>query len=299
MLIKFNASRISLHHNLFTDSTQRNPLVSTDNAATPPTDTTADVRNNLVANWQGGSGTIIENGARVNAINNFYASPTSPPRDQEQALFVNPPGPRVPTFTRAGTSAPTRPPLPSTKSATRAARLQPVPSPPKTRVWLPTAWSRRQAPSPRDALDQQHISSIKLPSCATVFVKGLYYHVLQRAASEAEVQTWLGTLGVAPGAARVWLAIRAFFDSPDFREIAVTPSGYVTALYRAALGQDPDSERLAFYTREILVRFNTLLPVFLGSPEFMAARRQMPPDALVLTSSRRLWGAPRTRSRSR
>ena len=166
-------------------------------------------------------------------------------------------------------------------SATRAVRLQPVPVATEDTCLAAHRVVAEAGAQPRDALDQQHISSIKLPSCATVFVKGLYYHVLQRAASEAEVQAWLGSLGVAPGAARVWLAIRAFFDSADFRAIAVTPSAYVTALYRAALGQDPDSERLAFYTREILVRFNTLLPVFLGSPEFMAARRQMPPDALV------------------
>lgn len=88
MLIKYGASRISLHHNLFVDSTQRNPIVSTDDAGTPATDTTVDMRNNVVWNWGFGFGTMIFKGARANVVANFTSSPGSPLVDQGQGIVV-------------------------------------------------------------------------------------------------------------------------------------------------------------------------------------------------------------------
>ncbi len=88
MLIKYNPSRISLHHNIFAHAQQRNPQVAIDNAGTPATDTTLDMRNNLVWDWRVGYGTLIWSGARANVVNNFYSSPRSSAKDQKQALVV-------------------------------------------------------------------------------------------------------------------------------------------------------------------------------------------------------------------
>ena len=88
MLIKYNPSRITLHHNIFVDSTQRNPIVSTDDAGTPATDTTVDVRNNVVANWGIGFGTMIFKGARANVVANFTSNPDNLELDQAQGVVV-------------------------------------------------------------------------------------------------------------------------------------------------------------------------------------------------------------------
>ncbi len=88
MLIKYNPSRISLHHNIFVHAQQRNPQVAIDNTGTAATDTTLDMRNNLVWDWAGGYGTLIWSGSRANVVNNFYSSPRSFPKNQKQALVV-------------------------------------------------------------------------------------------------------------------------------------------------------------------------------------------------------------------
>lgn len=75
MLIKYNPSRISLHHNIFTDAAQRNPNASIDNSSTPATDTTVDMRNNLI--WKFGAGTVVHRGAWGNVINNYYSKSTN------------------------------------------------------------------------------------------------------------------------------------------------------------------------------------------------------------------------------
>jgi subtilase family serine protease len=89
MLIKYDASRISLHHNLFVESTQRNPIVSTDDAGTPATDTTIDMRNNVIWNWGFGVGAMLFKGARGNVVANFTSSPDSEGHiDQSQGVIV-------------------------------------------------------------------------------------------------------------------------------------------------------------------------------------------------------------------
>ena len=88
MLIKYNPARISLHHNIFVHAQQRNPQVTIDNAGTAATDTTLDMRNNLVWNWGTGYGTMIWYGPRANVVNNFYSSPQSSAKNQKQALVV-------------------------------------------------------------------------------------------------------------------------------------------------------------------------------------------------------------------
>lgn len=88
MLIKFNPSRVSLHYNIFVSAKQRNPQAAMDNAGTPATDTTLDMRNNIVWDWHGGYGTLIWYGALANVVNNFYSSPRSLAKHQKDALIV-------------------------------------------------------------------------------------------------------------------------------------------------------------------------------------------------------------------
>lgn len=88
MLLKYGARRISLHHNLFVNSTGRNPMVNTDEAGTPPVDITADVRNNVIWNWGVGVGIMIVKGAHANVVANFTSSPASLPLDQAQGVLV-------------------------------------------------------------------------------------------------------------------------------------------------------------------------------------------------------------------
>lgn len=88
MLVKYGASRVTLHHNLFVESQSRNPSVSIDDAGTRATDTTLDMRNNVVWGWDTGYGTLVHHGARANVVRNYYASPRSSAFDQGEALLV-------------------------------------------------------------------------------------------------------------------------------------------------------------------------------------------------------------------
>jgi pectate lyase len=75
MLIKYNASNITLHHNLWVGGKNRNPQVSVNDLGTPATATTLDMRNNVVFDWKAGAGTAIHHGARANVVANVYSSP--------------------------------------------------------------------------------------------------------------------------------------------------------------------------------------------------------------------------------
>jgi hypothetical protein len=88
MLIKYNARRLTLHHNLFVRGSSRNPSAGVDDAGTPATDTTLDMRNNLVWDWGNGYGTLIHHGATANVVANFYSSPGNSVSDQKDALIV-------------------------------------------------------------------------------------------------------------------------------------------------------------------------------------------------------------------
>jgi hypothetical protein len=88
MLIKYDAARVTLHHNLFTTSRQRNPQARVDDAGTRATETTLDMRNNLVWDWAGGYGTLVWYGPRANIVDNFYASPGGSRAEQAAAILV-------------------------------------------------------------------------------------------------------------------------------------------------------------------------------------------------------------------
>jgi hypothetical protein len=81
MLIKYDPSRITLHHNLFLHARQRNPQVRIDNLGTPAMDTTLDMRNNVVWGWGNGYGTLVWYGPRANIVNNFYSNPSGSDND--------------------------------------------------------------------------------------------------------------------------------------------------------------------------------------------------------------------------
>jgi hypothetical protein len=76
MLLAFKQSRITLHHNLFIDASQRSPQVTFDDSTerAQDTDTTLDMRNNLIWNWRGGYGSRIRYGGQANVVDNFYSS---------------------------------------------------------------------------------------------------------------------------------------------------------------------------------------------------------------------------------
>jgi hypothetical protein len=88
MLIKYNSSRITLHHNMLIRARERNPQVRVDDAGTSATDTTVDLRNNLVWDWGPGSGTLVWFGPWTNIVNNFYSNPSGSTNDRNQAIIV-------------------------------------------------------------------------------------------------------------------------------------------------------------------------------------------------------------------
>lgn len=88
MLIKYRASRVTLHHNVLVAAAQRNPQASIDDDGTVAADTTVDMRNNIVWDWRNGSGTMVRNRALANIVGNVYASPSSSPAARARAVMV-------------------------------------------------------------------------------------------------------------------------------------------------------------------------------------------------------------------
>lgn len=150
MLIKYNPSRVTLQHNILTESASRNPQVRTDNSGTPATDTTVDMRNNLIWDWKT-YGTLIRKGPWVNIVDNYYSS-------AGRAILVS--GARAYVsgnlnakrnkFIRAGKEViPFPAPFVDTQDACTAANLV-----------LADAGVH-----PLDSVDQEYLSRIPIPSC--------------------------------------------------------------------------------------------------------------------------------------
>jgi subtilase family serine protease/pectate lyase len=169
MLIKYNASRITLHHNLVAHAEQRNPVVSTDDDGTPAIDTTVDIRNNVIWDWGPGVGIMIYKGARANVIANYTASPASGIADREQGIVVcdfNCSGDLDATSLAAASGNLSGHALPIDMNA-QGNILDPFPAP---AVTTQEAYAAAQAvlaqagARPLDALDAQILAGIALPA---------------------------------------------------------------------------------------------------------------------------------------
>jgi len=151
LLIKYNPSRVTLHHNIFTKARQRNPQVRIDDAGTPATDTTLDMRNNIVWDWGAGYGTLVWYGPRANIVNNYYSSSNNAIRVTSARAYVqgNFSADQREINEVGNETSPFPAPSVDTQEACPAARLV-----------LEKAGVR-----PLDSVDRDFVSGITIPSC--------------------------------------------------------------------------------------------------------------------------------------
>src|SRR5262249_13268935 len=88
-LLGYQAWHVSMHHNLFLGSSDRNPAAGYDyNGAWPPaSQTTLEFWNNVVWDWGGGRGSLFWYHSQSNVINNYYDAPGAD-GDNTDALIV-------------------------------------------------------------------------------------------------------------------------------------------------------------------------------------------------------------------
>jgi hypothetical protein len=71
-LIKYDSSRVTVHHNLYINGDYRNPFCGRSDVATSLSpEIVCDVRNNLIWNYAG-HGTAVMNYGTANIVNNYY-----------------------------------------------------------------------------------------------------------------------------------------------------------------------------------------------------------------------------------
>jgi len=105
----------------------------------------------------------------------------------------------------------------------------------------------------------------------TTLVTRLYEYALGRNPNPAELAAWVDFIVATRD---VETAATAFFTSPEFESRALTFRDYVTILYRAFLGRDPEPAALVGWER--ILRDNLLQVIntgFISSAEF---QRQLP-----------------------
>ena len=150
MLVKYHASRITLHHNLFANSGTRNPQIENDDEKTRATGITVDMRNNLV--WKFVVGTTVAKGAWANVVNNYYS--------KTSAITVRLPGR---AYTRGNVAHN------STTNINRGGKeAAPFPAPTVETTDARTAACQVRAGAgvrPLDAIDQQIVAPIVLSGC--------------------------------------------------------------------------------------------------------------------------------------
>ena len=151
MLVKYNPSRISLHHNVFTHGHTRNPQVRIDDAGGVATQITADIRNNVIANWTNGYGTLIWVGAWANVVNNYYTA--SNKAIQVLSARAHVVGNLSANGVDLNTSGNETSPFPTASVLTQDACTA-------ARQVLSGAGVR-----PLDSVDQQYLAAIAVPSC--------------------------------------------------------------------------------------------------------------------------------------
>ena len=100
------------------------------------------------------------------------------------------------------------------------------------------------------------------------FVGGFYQAILGRAASPSETSAWTGYLLANPTPAGAAGFSHTFLDGAEYLATPVTHQSFVSVLYRVFLGREPDAPGLAGWVGLLQDNFDSLLPGFVGSPEF-------------------------------
>jgi pectate lyase len=86
-LIKYDTTRISVHHNLFINENDRQPMCgASDIATTNPSEVVCDVRNNLVWGYTWVGSTVRQYGT-ANVVNNYFYSQFLP-SNPDAALYI-------------------------------------------------------------------------------------------------------------------------------------------------------------------------------------------------------------------
>jgi hypothetical protein len=126
---------------------------------------------------------------------------------------------------------------------------------------------------PTDQLGQPRvgpcdIGAVEFQPPAVEFVTDVYLAALARNPDASELAYWVDVLTTMPTSDTVRGMLHVVFESPEFRQRPLNPWQYVEALYQAMLGREPDQAELDWWVQAVLERYNTLLPIFLDSPEF-------------------------------
>lgn len=157
-LVEYQALRVTFHHNLFVKGQSRNPHSGWDSTlATTPPDTVTDIRNNLIWNFID-YGTLIKNNTQSNVVQNFYYSSTQP--TATRALHVT---------TRGRVYAQGNYSLNRATVDSQGNQKQPFLATPVDTTDACTAAQQVVAAAgvrPLDAIDQQYLSAITLPSAS-------------------------------------------------------------------------------------------------------------------------------------
>jgi pectate lyase len=155
-LVDYQALRITFHHNLFVKGQSRNPHSGWDDTLdTSPPDTVTDIRNNLIWDFID-YGTLIRNNTYSNVARNFYYSSTQ--RSAGRALHVNSGGK---VYAKENYS------LNGANVDSQGNKPQPFLASPVGTTDACTAAQQVVAQAgvrPLDAIDQQYLSTIALPS---------------------------------------------------------------------------------------------------------------------------------------
>jgi len=155
-LVEYQALRVTFHHNLFVRGQSRNPHSGWDSTLTTlPPDTVTDIRNNLIWNFLD-YGTVIRNNTTSNVVQNLYYSATEP--SANRALRVSNGGK---VYAQGNYS------LNGANIDGQGNHKQPFLAVPVDTTDACTAAQQVVAmvgARPLDAIDQQYLSAITLPS---------------------------------------------------------------------------------------------------------------------------------------